>query len=98
MVYEIPLLFEGNLQDQFQKVIVVRIDPGVQWERLTAYRRFSAEEVKLRLNNQMHQDEKVSRADFVVDNSGSLEHLEKQTIRLHSELARLPQITLSEIL
>ena len=98
VVFEVPLLFENNLQHQFQKVIVVRIDESVQLTRLLVTRRFSERAVKLRLENQMNQKEKVSRADYVVDNSGLLEDLKEQLVRIHSELLHLPQLPLAEIL
>ncbi len=98
VVCEIPLLFENNLQSRFQKVIAVWIDREVRWNRLMASGRFSERDVKKRLNVQMDQEEKVFRADYVIDNSGSLENLREQLQRIHAKLLRLPQITPAAVL
>ena len=98
VVCEIPLLFENNLQSRFQKVIAVWIDREVRWNRLMAGGRFSERDVKKRLNVQMDQEEKVFRADYVIDNSGSLENLREQLQRIHAKLLRLPQITPTAVL
>jgi dephospho-CoA kinase len=54
--------------------------------RLKASRGMSEEEIERRLAAQMPQDEKIRRADYVIDNSGTWEQTLQSVQRLYSEL------------
>lgn len=73
VISDIPLLFEVGLQKMLDVVIVVYISPGDQIQRLIRRNGCSREEAHVRLASQMPIDSKISLADFVIDNSGSLE-------------------------
>jgi len=77
LVVEIPLLFEKDLQGHFSKTLCVSSIPEVQMERLKA-RGMSYSEIQSRKQRQLGLDEKMSRADTVLHNNGSLEHLKEQ--------------------
>lgn len=70
----VPVLFEAGMQDMFDFVIVVIADEDIQIKRLMKRNNFSEEEALLRINAQMPQEEKVKRADFVIDNSYDVEN------------------------
>lgn len=78
VVYEAPLLFEVGAESRVDKVLVVTIDPEEQLKRLRARDRLSDVTAQQRMAAQMPQQEKVNRADFVVDNSGSVDETLKQ--------------------
>jgi dephospho-CoA kinase len=80
--YDVPLLFEKNLQSQFDTTLLIWCDPVTQLNRLMKRNGLSEEEARLRMGNQMSLVEKVKRADFCVDNSGDEADLEKQLKRL----------------
>lgn len=73
MISDIPLLFETGIQHWFEVVILVYISSENQIHRLTKRNGYSQEEAGIRLNSQMSIDEKVSRADFVIHNEGSIQ-------------------------
>ena len=54
--------------------------------RLQRDRGVTREEIDQRLKAQMSQEEKASRADYVIDNSGDLEGTRQQVARVHGEL------------
>lgn len=88
--YEVPLLFERGLDSSLRPVVVVSVPEPVQIER--ARRRDQATEamVRARLDAQLPLAEKAARADYVIDNSGSLATTEAATDRVLWELcARL---------
>lgn len=88
--YEVPLLFERGLDSSLRPVVVVSAPEPVQIER--ARRRDQATEamVRARLDAQLPLAEKVARADYVIDNAGSLAATEAATDRVLWELcARL---------
>jgi len=78
IVYEAPLLFEVGAESRVDQVLVVKIDPEEQLKRLRARDGLSDDAAQQRMVAQMPQQEKLSRADYVIDNSGSIEETLKQ--------------------
>ena len=77
LIVEIPLLFEKDLQGHFTKTVCVSSYPDVQFSRLKA-RGMSESQIQYRKDNQLSLDDKMSRADIILHNNGSLEHLREQ--------------------
>ncbi len=74
---DIPLFFErGNYP--FTKVVVVYAPKELQIERLRKRERLSLEEAKKRVSLQIDVEEKKEKADYVIDNSKDLKHLQKE--------------------
>jgi dephospho-CoA kinase len=82
-VVETPLLFEAGLDGMYDATIAVVADEDVRAERANARGHHGVDE---RTNRQLTQDEKASRATFVVRNDGTVEELEGQ---LSDVLAKL---------
>uniref|UniRef100_A0A7N2N6S0 Dephospho-CoA kinase n=1 Tax=Quercus lobata TaxID=97700 RepID=A0A7N2N6S0_QUELO len=59
-------------------IIVVWVDPETQLRRLMARDRASEEDARNRISAQMSLDLKRTKADIVIDNTGSLEDLNEQ--------------------
>ena len=75
--YDVPLLFEKNMESQFDRVVVVACEPDTQLQRLVARDGHSIEEAKRRLGSQLPIEEKAKKAHFVIRNDGDLSDLEK---------------------
>ncbi len=84
--YDVPLLFEKNLQDEFDATILIYCKKKQQIERLMHRNSIDEKEAKQLLKNQMSIEEKKALADFVVDNTGDKDHLRLEIIKLISEL------------
>lgn len=82
IVYEAPLLFEAGAQERVDRVLVVRIDPRRQLRRLMERDDLDEAAARARISAQMPQEDKVARADFVIDNSGNRAATEAQVDRL----------------
>ncbi len=80
--YDVPLLFEKKMEDQFDSVVVVACSEEEQVRRAMAREGVTREKVLQRLKNQIPLNEKILRADYVVDNSGSREDLEREVQKL----------------
>ncbi len=78
IVYAAPLLFEVGAESRVDKVLVVKIDPAEQLERLMARDGLSETGAQQRMAAQMQQQKKIAQADFVVDNSGTMAETLKQ--------------------
>jgi dephospho-CoA kinase len=82
VIHDIPLLYENGLEKTVESVIVVYVSDETQVQRLMSRNSFSREEAERRIAAQMPLSEKVKRADFVVDNEGSLEHTKAQVEKI----------------
>jgi dephospho-CoA kinase len=71
-------LIESGWADKCDAVWVVTCQRDQQIERLMKTRGYSREEAEMRANAQPPQEEKVARADVVIDNSGSLKKTQRQ--------------------
>ncbi len=67
--YDVPLLFEKNLENDFDTVLVVVCPEPEQLRRLMVRDSLTVEQARLRLKNQLPLAEKARRAQFVIDNS-----------------------------
>ncbi len=91
VVLDIPLLTE-NPREGLQGRIVVDIPVELQVQRLTSFRGFDEADARARISRQATRQERLDKADFVVDNSGGLEDLIPQIDLLWAWLASLPQL------
>ena len=89
VVVDIPLLFETGQEKELDYVIVVSSTEDVQRRRVMARPGMTEQKMAGILIRQMPDVEKRRRADFVIENSGSLEHLRTQVDALTSKLAEL---------
>ncbi|MBW2059372.1 MAG: dephospho-CoA kinase [Deltaproteobacteria bacterium] len=89
VIVDIPLLMEVGMQDDFEKVIVVYIPVESQLKRLIEREGLSEEEARAWLNSQISIEEKVALADFVIDNTGSIERTRRQVRRIYKTLRML---------
>lgn len=78
IVLDIPLLFEAKMDKWTKPIIVVWVDPETQLQRLMARDRTSVEDARNRIQAQMPLDVKITQADIVIDNTGSLEELNER--------------------
>lgn len=68
--YEVPLLFEKGMEARLRPVVVVTVPESLQIARARARDGSSDDEARARLAAQLPLEDKVRRADYVIDNSG----------------------------
>ncbi len=78
LVLVIPLLFESQMTDLVNDIWVVYCSQQQQLQRLIQRNQLTETQALARINSQLGIEEKVSRADVVLDNSSTLEILLKQ--------------------
>ena len=84
----VPLLFEAGFDDFVDYIIVVQIERDNQLVRLMKRNNLSESEANLRIDAQVPQEEKIKKADYVLDNNLSTEELHQQIDVLLNELER----------
>lgn len=78
IVLDIPLLFEAGYDKMADKTMVVAVSQDIQLERLMNRNNLAQEEALNRIHAQMPLSEKIKRADFLIDNDGTIEETKKQ--------------------
>ncbi|GLX67028.1 dephospho-CoA kinase [Paenibacillus glycanilyticus] len=78
VVADIPLLYETGQEGLYDGVMVVYVPQQLQLERLMERNGLQEQEAQRRIGLQMDIEQKRSRADWVIDNSGSLETTRRQ--------------------
>ncbi len=91
VVMDIPLLTEND-RPGLQARIVVDVPVETQVARLLQFRGFDEADARARIAKQATREQRLEKADFVVDNSGDLDALEPQIDRLWEWLRALPQL------
>lgn len=82
----IPLLFEANMQNLFDKIIFIYTDDNLRLERLIKRNSYTVEHAENRMLSQKSQDEKVKLSDYVITNNGTEEELEEQITKLLEQI------------
>jgi dephospho-CoA kinase len=85
---DIPLFFESGAYD-IKDSVVVYTPKAVQLERFMKRNGYSKEESLRRIESQMDIEEKKRRATWVIDNSGSLKHLQAECERFVETIKEL---------
>lgn len=88
-VYDVPLLFEKNMEAMFESIIVVHCKPVQQIERLMKRERLTEADAKNRIVQQLKLEDKIKKAKFVIDNSGAPGALERQVTAVIAKLGAI---------
>ena len=84
----IPLLFERNIVDEFDAIVLVDAPRPLRLERMVATRGMEATDAMNMIASQMPAELKRARADYVIENNGTLQDLERDVDALWSSLQR----------
>jgi dephospho-CoA kinase len=81
-------LFERNLVEEFDAIILVDAPRPLRLERLVATRDLEETDAMNMIAAQMPAELKRARADYCIDNTGAIEDLERDVDALWSSLQR----------
>jgi dephospho-CoA kinase len=87
VVFDVPLLVENHMQGLYDGVVVVDCPVEVAVERLVSQRGMTEQDARARIAHQATRAARVAAATWVLDNSGSPEHLEAQVKALWDDLS-----------
>ena len=86
IAYDVPLLFETGQVELYRPVVVVFTDEPTRRRRIVARDNTSEDEARRRISAQAPLEEKAALADYVIDNSGSIEQTERQARNVLSKV------------
>ncbi len=91
-VVEAALILEAGAADRFDRLIVVTCRPEQRVQRFAQRLRIDMEaarkEVSRRMAAQLPDGVKIKAANYIIDNSGSLDIVQKQVAEIYRELKR----------
>jgi len=90
VVAEIPLLFEKNLEPDYDVTVLVDAPAAQRLARLVEQRGMDAAEARRVMAAQMDPAAKRARATYVIDNDGSRDELARAADEVLAELRRRP--------
>lgn len=88
VVCDIPLLFEKKMADRFDKIVLVDAPRPLRLDRLVEERGLRETEAMDMIAAQMPAELKRARADYVIDNRGTLAELERKVDDLWAQLRK----------
>jgi dephospho-CoA kinase len=88
VVEAVPLIAENGMAGLYDLVIVVDVSPRIQEDRLARDRGMTREQVAARVAAQASREDRLAIADIVLDNSGSLDELDREVGELWTEVCR----------
>ena len=74
----IPLLFETNMRDIFDKAVLIYTNDNIRKERLIKRNSYTAEYAQCRMDSQMPQNTKKALCEYIIDNSSTLDNLNEE--------------------
>jgi dephospho-CoA kinase len=91
-IVEAALILEAGMAKGLDRLVVVSCRPEQRIERWALRLKVDGEtarrEVTRRMAAQLPDEEKIKAADYVIDNSGSLDETEKQVKKIYMELKK----------
>jgi len=93
VVCDIPLLYEAGLEGDMDVVVLVDAPPDLRLERLMRDRRLNRAEAMAMIAAQMPSELKRERADYVIDNGGSLDAAEARVNEVWSVISARAGVT-----
>lgn len=71
VVVDAALIFEWGMEREFDAVVLVTTPEALRLQRLMERENFSREEAEARIRSQMAEAEKVPKATYVIENTGT---------------------------
>lgn len=85
IIKEVAIIFENNLQSQYDYIITVVADENLRIQRVMQRDNASKEKVKSVIKNQWSDADKIKESDFVIVNN-DLQEAKKQALEIHKTL------------
>jgi dephospho-CoA kinase len=91
VVLDVPLMVESRNACPVAGLLVVDVDPEVALQRVVEQRGMRAEDVRARMARQATRQQRLARADRVIDNGGTLDDLRTQVDDAWAWITALPR-------
>lgn len=79
--YDVPLLFEKNMQAEFDYILGVFADQKIQYDRIEKRNHWTKDQIQDRLKHQVSNLEKIKKCDYVIMNNSDLNSLKAEVAK-----------------
>jgi len=79
---EAALIFESKIEKMYKYVVLITAEKDLRMKRVAKTKKLSEEEFVKRENNQLDEDTKKNKADFIFSNNGSKKDLKQKVVLL----------------
>ena len=86
-IKEAAIIFEHNMEDQYDFIITVVADEDLRIERVVDRDNSTEEKIRAIIKNQLTDDEKIKRSDFVIVNN-ELKIAKQQAAEIHASILK----------
>ncbi|MFP4039766.1 MAG: dephospho-CoA kinase [Desulfosudaceae bacterium] len=93
IILDVPLLFETRMNRELSDIVLVYAPEEIQLKRLLIRDDTDEEDALARVRSQIPIEEKKHQADYIIDNSGSVEKTRQQVDSLFTELKKKAENT-----
>lgn len=83
VILSAPLLLENKLEKYVDQVVVVDVPESVQVQRASSRDGVDSAQIKAIMASQCNRQQRLEKADYILDNTGKLEDLQEKVERLH---------------
>lgn len=91
IILESPLLFETDQYKSVNTSLLVDLSPDLQKHRASKRDGVSTKQIQAIIDTQMSRERKISIANYIFDNSLTLESIDKRVLNLHHQFENLAQ-------
>jgi len=86
IIFDVPLLFESGIDKLCDKILVVISDYEIQLNRIVERDKIDRELAEKIIKSQLSNEERIKKADVVIENNSSLEDLFEKVERFCEEI------------
>jgi len=85
-VLDAAMIFEAKLEHMFDSTLLITADKDTRLKRAVTRHNISLEQIKSRMSLQLSESKKKDKADYIINNNGTIKKLENRLKKFYSEL------------
>ena len=85
-VLDAAMIFEAKLEHMFDSTLLITADKDTRLKRAVKRHNISLEQIKSRMSLQLSENKKKNKADYIINNNGTIKQLENRLKKFYSEL------------
>ena len=85
-IFDIPLLLEKNQEKNFDAVLVITASENTQKNRVLSRENMVEKDFQLIKQNQLNEEEKVKRADYIINTDKSLQETKQDVLLIYNKI------------
>ena len=85
-VLDAAMIFEAKLEHMFDSTLLITANKDTRLKRAVKRHNISLEQIKSRMSLQLSENKKKNKADYIINNNGTIKQLENRLKKFYSAL------------